>query len=77
MTKNLFTIVTYCHIVDPTVRLNYAQEEDSKWEQMIYLWRALILKLNLERNEHIGQPPDINEVLSFTPMQEKRQSANI
>ena len=33
----------------------YAQEKDSKWEQMIYLWRGLTLKQILE-NECIGHP---------------------
>ena len=31
------------------IRLNYAQEEDSKWEQMIHLWRGLTVKQILEK----------------------------
>ena len=40
----------------------WVQEEDSKWEQMIYLWRGLTLKQyfenikEIQENERIGHP---------------------
>ena len=74
MTKNLFTIVTYCHIVAQTSDLlldyRYAQEEDSKWEQMIYLWRGLTLKQILE-NERTVNP------LTHFPLKNKSFSTKL
>ena len=45
--------INYCY----RLQLDYKwskclQEEDSKWEQMIYLWRGLTLKQILERSLH-------------------------
>ena len=54
-------IVTLLHrLVRLLLDYRYAQEEDSKWEQMIYLWRGLTLKQILE-NERTVKPLTIKE----------------
>ena len=38
--------------------LNWIKEEDSKWEQMIYIWRGLTLKQLLKEMNIISQTFD-------------------